>query len=308
MGVRKLPIRKIMANACAGFRFLPAWGLALVFVLGASTSISTVASDDNLGLFSFGVITDIQYSDKDTRGARYYRDAMERLDESVATLNSLDLSFTIQLGDLIDGHKYVQRKTYNDLGRILTVWDKLNMPKYHVIGNHCLKAGKKVLKQKLGLKKFYYDFTTPEAKGWRFLVLDGNDAGSGVLGSEQLEWLRAKLHQAEDNKELVILFNHYALLESTAKYRRMKDPQSVLELINQSNAVVAYIAGHDHVGGYELHNGIHHLTVKAMVESPTASTYATVMVYRERLKVTGYGAEPSRDLLLAHPRIMGIVR
>lgn len=287
---------------------MPAWSLALVFALGVSISISTVAADDNERLFSFGVITDIQYSDKDSSRTRYYRAAMERLDECVAALNALDLAFTIQLGDLIGGHKYGRRKTQNDLERILTVWDKLNMPKYHVIGNHCLKAGKKVLKQKLGLKKFYYDFTTPEAKGWRFLVLDGNDAGHGVLGSEQLEWLRAKLRQAEDNKELVILFNHYALLESTAKYRRMKNPQPVLELINQSNAVVAYFAGHDHVGGYDLHNGIHHLTVKAMVGSPTASTYATVMVYRERLKVTGYGAEPSRDLLLAHPRIMGSVR
>jgi len=298
----------IKENANTGFRFLPAWSLALVFVLGVSISISTVAADDNERLFSFGVVTDIQYSDKDTRGTRYYRAAMERLDESVATLNALDLAFTIQLGDLIDGHKYALHKTRNDLERILSVWEKLNMPKYHVIGNHCLKAGKKFLKQKLNLKKFFYDFTVPEAKGWRFLVLDGNDAGHGVLGAKQLKWLRATLRQAEDNNERVILFNHYALLESTAKFRRMKDPQPVLALLNQSNAVVAYFAGHDHVGGYDLHNGIHHLTVKAMVESPTKSTYATVTVYRDHLKVTGYGDEPSRDLPLAHPRITSILR
>lgn len=299
----RLPIRKIKIITNNGLRFLPSWILVLVFVLGSATSINTVASDDNQRLFSFAVISDIQYSDKDSRGARHYRDAMGRLDECITHLNTLDIAFTIQLGDLIDGHKRNQHKTHNDLERILTVWNKLNMPKYHVVGNHCLKAGKKMLKQKLGLKKFYYDFTTPEAKGWRFLVLDGNDAGRGVLGSEQLEWLREKLHQTEDNNELVILFNHYALLESTAKYRRMKDPQPVLELINQSKAVVAYIAGHDHVGGYDLHNGIHHLTVKAMVDSPKASTYATVTVYRERFTITGYGAEPSRELLLAHPRI-----
>jgi len=253
---------------------------------------TTVKHTQKEGSFSFGVIADIQYADKEKRGARHYRKAIAKLEECVDELNRQELSFTIQLGDLIDGNE-TQERTLSDL---LDVFNKLSMPKYHVIGNHCLVVGKKNLHEELNLSTFYYDFTMPSSKGWRFVVLDGNDAGYGVLGKGQLEWLESTLAQACANSEKVIVFNHFALLKSAARHHRMKTPQPVLKLINESGCVVAYFAGHDHEGGYAFHEGIHHITVKGMVEAPIHNAYAVIEVYPAKLKEVGYGKEPSRTL------------
>jgi hypothetical protein len=50
-------------------------------------------------LFSFGLVADVQYGDKDTRGAGHYREALGRLEECVAELNQHDLVFTRELGE-----------------------------------------------------------------------------------------------------------------------------------------------------------------------------------------------------------------
>ena len=205
--------------------------------------------DGEKKLFSFGVMADVQWGDKETRGTRHYRVSLDKLKKCVEDLNGRDLAFTIQLGDLIDGNS-TPEKTLSDLDRVSKVYDGLSMPKYHVVGNHCLAAGKESLRQRLGLSSFYYDFTVPSAEGWRFIVLDGNDAGYGVLGREQLKWLKSRLQRARGNGERVIVFNHFALIERAARHHRMKTPQPVLELINESGCVVAYFAGHDHAGGY----------------------------------------------------------
>ena len=120
-----------------------------------------------------------------------------------------------------------------------------------------------------------------------------------------MEWLKSKLTQARGNREKVIVFNHFALLKSAASKHRMKKPQPVLKLINESGCVVAYFAGHDHAGGYAFQEGIHHITVKGMVEAPIHNAYAVIEVYPTKLKEVGYGKEPSRELNLEILRSTG---
>jgi len=272
--------------------------LSLAIAWSASGSVFAADGSPQEKLFSFGIIADVQYGDKDTRGARHYREGLDKLKECVGELNKQELAFTIQLGDIIDGNK---EKTHSDLESVLEEYDKLTMPKYHVVGNHCLTAGKNTLHQKLDLDKFYYDFTIPVAKGWRFVVLDGNDAGYGVLGKEQLAWLESRLAHASDNREKVIVFNHFGLLKSAARHR-MKTPEPVLKLIDKSGCVVAYFAGHDHRGGYAFQDGIHHVTVKGIVEAPIDNAYAVIEVYSTKLREVGYGKEPSRELEFPVPQ------
>jgi hypothetical protein len=245
-------------------------------------------------LFSFGVIADIQYADKKIKGRRDYRVSIPRLQKCVNDLNQRDLAFTIQLGDIIDGNE-TREQTLADLDAVFEEFDKLTMPKYHVVGNHCIKAGKATLAKKLQLKSFYYDFTVPEAKGWRFVVLDGNDAGSGVLGKKQLAWFKEKLAKSRAANEKVIVFNHFALLKKAAKSYRMKKPKPVLKAIENSGCVVAYFAGHDHNGGYTCKDGLHHVTLKAML-TQLPNAYAIIDVYPDKLEEIGYGKEPSREL------------
>jgi manganese-dependent ADP-ribose/CDP-alcohol diphosphatase len=276
--------------------------LCLLFMAGCSaTKITQSQKQEN---FSFGVIADIQYADKEAQGSRHYRESLSRLKECVEDLNRRQLAFTIQLGDLIDGNQ-TSTTTLSDLDRALELYNSLSMPKYHVVGNHCLTTGQRELQEKLGLKSVYYDFTAPDAHGWRFIVLDGNDAGYGILGADQLEWLGSKLAEARANKEKVIVFCHFALLQSAAQNHRMTTPEPVLTLINDSDCVVAYFAGHDHAGGYTFQDGVHHVTLKGMVEASTNSAYAVIEVSPTTLREIGLGDEPSREMTILAPRAEG---
>jgi 3',5'-cyclic AMP phosphodiesterase CpdA len=246
----------------------------------------------------FAVMADIQYGDKDTQGARHFRTSLLRLQDSVADLAQRDLAFVIQLGDIVDGQAKDVPKTVADQEAVLQVLARQPAPVYHVIGNHCLNLGKDRLLQRYGLARFYYDFTVPAAPGWRFVVLDGNDAGYGVLGDAQLAWLRATLERAAAAHERVVCFCHFALLPEAAAHHRMAKPEPVLEAMDRSGCVVAWFAGHDHAGGYAVRSGVHHVTVKGVVEAPEAGAYGLIELYPDRLREIGVGAEPSRELVL----------
>jgi UDP-2,3-diacylglucosamine pyrophosphatase LpxH len=135
--------------------------------------------------YRFGVIADVQYADKETAGRRHYRTSLQKLDEAVSELNRHSPDFVLQLGDVIDGHSGDQDGSVADLKAVMNKLNRLSMPVYHVVGNHCLSAGQDVLKEKLQLHRFYYTFTRPGLENWRFIVLDGNDAGYGVVSDEQ---------------------------------------------------------------------------------------------------------------------------
>ncbi len=251
--------------------------------------------------FSFGVVADIQYAGKDDSEARHYRSSQDRLVDCVDELNRHDLAFTIQLGDIIDGNTN-EVSTLADLDRILGTFNTLKMPTYHVIGNHCTTAGREMLQQKLGLQRLYYAFTRPEAPGWRFIVLDGMDGGYGIVSEAQRTWLKATLDSACAEREKVIVFCHFPLVEEAASNHRMQEPEPVLQLIKKSGCVVAYFAGHDHAGGYAFQDGIHHVTLKGMLEAADSNAYAIIEVPPDRLKETGFGLEPNRELVFSGTR------
>ncbi|HLA83525.1 MAG TPA: metallophosphoesterase [Thermoguttaceae bacterium] len=252
-------------------------------------------------IFSFGLVADVQYGDMPDRPpspARFYRSSLDRLRQCVAELNRHPLDFTVQLGDVINGNATVE-KSREDLDRIMLEFDRLNAKLYHVLGNHCLYAGgRETIEKKLGLARAYYDFTPEGVQGWRFIVLDGNDAGYGVLGKEQIKWLEATLAKAAQRDERVIVLNHYALLKESAIRSRMKRPEPVRGILSRSGRVVAYFAGHEHAGGYAEDRGIYHVTLHGMVEAPKNNAYAIVKVFDDRIVIQGFGDEPSRTLQL----------
>lgn len=272
---------------------------AMLILAGALAGCRTpsTGSDQNQESFTFGVITDIQYADKAPQGPRHYRTSLSRLEECTGELNRYNLAFTIQLGDIIDGNETLDQ-SLADLKQILNACNELDMPLYHVVGNHCLEAGKTALALALGMKRFYYAFTVPEAPGWHFIVLDGNDAGYGVLGEAQLKWFEAELQQADVRGEQVIVFNHFAAQQRAASNGSMREPQPVLQLIDQHKCVEAYFAGHDHAGGYAYENGVHHITFRGMVEAPETNAYSIIKVSPGTLQVIGFGKEPDRQLSL----------
>lgn len=242
----------------------------------------------------FAVVADIQYGNKDTAGARHFRAAMCKLDECVANLAQRDLAFIVQLGDVVDGYENDSARSAADFDAVLRVLDRQKAPVFHVLGNHCLRVGKKTLLHRYGLKRFYYDFEVRAAPGWRFVVLDGNDAGYGIVSEKQLTWFRAVLARAAARGERVICFCHFALLKEAARDHRMAKPEPLLEALDRAGCVVAWFAGHDHAGGYAKFNGIHHVTVKGMIEASDENSFSLFELHPNQLRELGAGAEPAR--------------
>ena len=246
---------------------------------------------------TFGIMADVQYADKDSLNGRQYRESLAMLEECTTHLNQQKLSFTVQLGDLIDGQGKNQELTHRDLDRVLEITRRLKSPLYHVIGNHDLTADQGYLQKSLRLDSLYYkDFTIAGAPGWRFVILDGNDAGYGIMSETQTGWLRSTLQTAKGCNEKVVCFCHFPLLKQAARHHYMNKPEAVTKILDETGCVVAWFAGHDHQGGYAFRNGVHHITLKGMVESPPNNAFAVVKLTSRKIILKGRGKETKRTL------------
>ena len=140
-------------------------------------------------LFSFGVITDIQYADIDDGRSflgvpRYYRHALVGLRSAVEAWNERgDLAFAIHFGDIVDGYcpkdqsRTAFERVTSELGNFK------GGPVYHMIGNHCLyNLPRQELNEILNIptskegQQSYYSFSPHPA--FLFVVLDGYDVSA----------------------------------------------------------------------------------------------------------------------------------
>lgn len=134
-------------------------------------------------LFSFGVISDVQYADiPDGRSfigvPRYYRHSLLVLQNAVQRWNNHQkLKFVMNFGDIVDGF-CPKDQSLEAVKKVVNEFEKFNGPAYHMIGNHCLyNLPRHMLLPLLKISsvdgRAYYDFSpTPE---YRFVVLDGYD-------------------------------------------------------------------------------------------------------------------------------------
>lgn len=261
--------------------------------------------------FAFGVIADCQYCAVEGSGVRKYSLSEEKLTKCVMHLNTMDLEYVVHLGDFID-------RDFKSFDVVNPIYNQLKAPKYHVLGNHDFSVSddlKKDVPLKMGLPSKYYDF---EVKGWRYVILDGNDisfhaypkysdeyiqAGeyyrtnkitspkwNGAIGSEQRSWLSEVLEKATQSDENVILFCHFPVYPENA--HNLWNAKEIVAILEAYSCVKAYISGHNHHGNYAIKEGIHYLTLKGMVDTEQTS-YAVIRVDDKRIDVTGYGREES---------------
>lgn len=133
-------------------------------------------------LFSFGVISDVQYADiPDGRSflgvPRYYRHSLVVLQRAVKKWNYQRPKFVMNFGDIIDGF-CPKDQSLDAVKKLVREFDNFNGPVYHMIGNHCLyNLPREKLLPLLRIHshddRAYYDFSPiPE---YRFVILDGYD-------------------------------------------------------------------------------------------------------------------------------------
>jgi hypothetical protein len=258
--------------------------------------------------FRFAVLADVQYADADTKGARRYRDSLDKLKRCAEVLRAENPEFTVQVGDLVDGG-------LDNLTRILPVWESLPGERKSVLGNHDFCAPREQLLRRLGMPAAAYTFARA---GWRFIALDGmhvNDAATlarlkaegarnahewnGGLGAEQREWLRGALAAAHRARERAIVFCHFPVLaESCRPEHLLWDHRETLAALDESPALAAWINGHDHRGGYAVRRGVHYLTLPGMVENEFPGGCAVIDVARRSLMLRAPGETSGRALAL----------
>ncbi len=283
-----------MLTVSVGWRHKYQWTVKQAAAAGM-TRVVPAPPSTGAPLFSFGIVADIQYADKDSRPKYYYRDSLINLENCVSNWNQEALAFVVELGDFVDLYGT------NTLETIMPVYCRSKAPRYFVVGNHdnyIPTNDTETVLEKYGIAKDHYDFTV---QNWRFITLNNS---RGYLPADQCAWLSATLKDARRKDQKAIVFCHY-LCRQTARaidFYFMKNKEEVGSILESSGNVVAYFSGHFHPGGYRQTNNVHYVSVPGMIAWPQGvSTYGIVDVHPDRLVLRGKGKCPRRVLPVANP-------
>ncbi len=267
-----------------------------------------------------GLVADPQYADIDTIGTRFYRQSIGKLHEAVDHFNGLELSWCVNLGDLIDKH-------WLSFDEIFKPIDRSKHRFHQVLGNHDFDLSdekKAAVPERLGMKDRYY---AVEHENWTFLMLDTTDISlyahasstpeherakeefqrytsegnksarpwNGAVSERQLVWFDEQCQKAARSGRRVIVFAHHPVYP-IADLNEWNSTR-ILEQINRNRNVVAWFNGHNHAGAFGEQDGVPFVTLHGMVETETTTAFSVVEIFDDRLIVTGNGREPSRELV-----------
>lgn len=279
--------------------------------------VLTARGQQSKPILRVGLIADIQYADAETRGSRYYRNSLDKLRACVKELNSQNVQFSLNLGDIID-------RNAKDLDSVLPILKGLKNPVYNTTGNHDYHGvtENNSLYGKLGMPAPYYSF---KRNGWLFIMLNTNEVAlyanvagtwkekelktmidsikavkglnaeeyNGGISSKQLKWLDSLLAKAEGRHEKVMIFSHHPL-DFSRGFTALNSGE-ILNVIAKYSCVKALFAGHHHSGDFGYHAAIPCITLEGMIETSDKNAYGVLEVYADKLILTGYGRTTSRN-------------
>lgn len=277
-----------------------------------NTSGNVLSECSDEPLFKIGLIADPQYCDCEPGSVRYFRETLWKLPEAVDSMNKYQVDFVVTLGDLVD-------QFYESYDAIKPFYDNLEMPYYHLLGNHefyeITNEQMTTLTVRYNMPGYYYDFSY---NGWRFIVLDGTELAeysrylhpelaaegdsvwnsvqgqiiaetwNGGISKAQQLWMRSKIEEAASQEQNVILFCHFTLYPEGIQ-NSLWNKEEIISLLNDYPNVIAYINGHTHEGSYGFKSPIHYIGLKAMVDTPDKNSFAILEVYPKELRIKGFG-------------------
>ena len=174
----------------------------------------------------------------------------------------------------------------------------------------------------LSMPCYYYSYVR---ENWRFIVLDATDYSyfsmwlhgrdpdqvdkyylqtegkpnhyrwNSAIGECQKEWLEQELKSAGSLQQKVIIFSHVPL-RPLNEPENLWNSEEILEIIEKSPVVVAFINGHNHSGDYIFKNGIHYITIFGMVDT-MKNACGILEIYENRLVLKGFGNQRSLELI-----------
>jgi len=134
---------------------------------------------------------------------------------------------------------------------------------------------------------------------------------NGGIGEEQLQWLDKELKDADSLGQRVIIFAHVPVAPNSCSLSCLTwNFEDVLRVIDGHSSVVAFMAGHDHSGGYTRRHGVHYLTLPSPLNVENQDdqcAHALIDVHVDKLVLHGRGlvdrkicgSRGSRDLYFA---------
>jgi alkaline phosphatase len=261
----------------------------------------------------FGVITDSHFADRVSKGTRFYRDSLPKLQQCITYLNTQNLDFLIHLGDFKDeAEKANEVTTLQFLKTYENEFSKFKGKRYHVLGNHDMDSISKeqflrnIENTDIESAKSYYYY---ENKGMRFIVLDANFKEDGTpyhkgnfdwkdtnIPQSQLFWLKQVL---AESKKPCMVFVHQMLDDFEFGKYGIKNAKEVREILEKSKKVIAVFQGHKHQETYHHINGIHYYTFNAMVDYKGLENNSfSVVTIKNNLdiKIEGYYRSSNKTL------------
>lgn len=236
---------------------------------------TSLADEKAKELFSLGLLTDVHYADKDTRGSRVYRESLAKAKEAALFFKEMKPVALVCLGDLVDAAPSVKTEI-SYLRKITKVLDESGIPRHHVLGNHCVATlTKEEFFKHAGSveKKGHYSF---DVKGKHFVILDacynekmepyGRDNfvwHDSNMTPEEIAWLKKDLGET---KNPTVVFTHQRLdLDRPVKYA-IKQSGEVRKILEESGLVTAVFQGHSHNNELKTVKEIPYCTLAAMIE------------------------------------------
>ena len=277
---------------------------ALLIAASQFTAQDLFAADETdkaVSTLRVGLITDLHFADKETAGSRHYRETPAKLKEAIAKFKSLKTDFVVELGDLVDKAPSVETEL-SYLNAIDKQLKQVPGDKHYVLGNHCVDTlTKHEFLLTVGQPKSYYSF---DKQGWHFVILDAcfnsddtpyerrnSKWNNANVSKDELVWLE---HDLATNKLPTIVFAHQRLDES-GPYS-VKNREAVRKCFAERN-VVAVFQGHSHDNDHQEIEGVHYVTLVAMVEGSgdENNAYSVLELTEDTLKVTGFRKQQNQS-------------
>jgi 3',5'-cyclic AMP phosphodiesterase CpdA len=270
-----------------------------------------------------GIIADPQYDDRDPDLAldRHFREVPARLEQAIAHFDTLPLDAVIVLGDLID-------RGFENFAKVLGILERSRHPRILLPGNHDFLVSPDRLSEihaTLGMPSPYYG---AKLNGVRILVTDGNEislfssppgdprhaeaetrlsvlkaAGAANaqtwnagISAAQEAWIGARLREAGDAGEPVLLLGHYPIHPPSD--HNLWNGERLADLIASSPASIAYLCGHQHASNYARLGHAHFVNFCGMVDTSGSNAFAVLTLFGDRIEIEGFGREQSRSLPL----------
>lgn len=252
-----------------------------------------------------GILTDLHYADKEATKTRFYRETPRKLEEAVRRFNEDKPDFIVELGDLIDQAATVEQEIAW-LVEIEKVFAKATAPRHYVLGNHCVATLTKAeFAAHTGASRSpHYSF---DHGGVHFVILDACYRTDGEpYGRSNADWTDANVPAAElawlrdDLKATphpVIVLAHQRL--DDASKHSVRNAAEVRGVLEASGRVSAVLQGHSHQNAYQQMNGIHYVTLAALIEGSGEenNSYGLMEVRRDgALRIQGYRKMQTREL------------